>query len=408
MVIFSSFVLESGYEQFYIYDGTSTSATLIGRYTGVTITPGTVIATNASGALTFRFTSDYTVNKAGWAAAVSCVSSNYFTITCAPVTGGTVLSDLSSALEGTTVTLTAVPDSEHHFGSWNVTDDSGNAITVTDNTFIMPAGNVTASAIFLEGASTVTHYELVTSIDELNSDDIYIIANTNNGKAFAIGEECCSSSYWGNFYYRNAVSVTATNGTIPFSDKVVELSLVTNSNGYYNIYDASAGGYFYTYRYRSGPLTIYCLRTGSSAYYRAYSISIDDDGAATIRNTSFSRDIGFDGSSKFCMYSSSYGKKVYIYKKVIGNSDASGSLTSVDEAEINVDLYPNPTKDNVTVEAEGMNHITVFNTLGQIVYDVDMDASSCVLNLAGYKQGLYLVRVVTEYGTSVKRVTVTR
>ena len=40
-----------------------------------------------------------------------------------------------------------------------------------------------------------------------------------------------------------------------------------------------------------------------------------------------------------------------------------------------VNVYPNPTSNFVTVQANGMNHITVLNTIGQVVYDVDVDGS---------------------------------
>ncbi len=71
-VTFTEFSTESGYDYLYIYDGTSTSATQIGRYDGSN-NPGTVTATNADGALTFKFTSDSGVNATGWVATVSCV-----------------------------------------------------------------------------------------------------------------------------------------------------------------------------------------------------------------------------------------------------------------------------------------------------------------------------------------------
>ncbi len=404
MAVFSSFLVESGYEQLYIYDGTSTSATLIGKYSNAN-SPGTVLATNADGALTFRFTSDVSVNKAGWEAAVSCVSPSYFTITCASVTGGTVQSDLSSAMQGTVITLTAMPDESHHFGSWNVTDAGGNAIAVTDNTFVMPASDVTVSAIFEEGAATVTHYQLVTSLDDLSADDVCIIASEYNGKAFAVGLEGYTVNFWGDVYYRNAVFVTATNGAIPLTDGVVEFNFLRTSSGYYNIYDASTNGYLYVYRSYNG---VYSLRTASSSYYKDFIITIGTNGAATVRNRSFSRDIGLYEKIKFAPYAASSQKKVYIYKKVAGNSDNMDGMAMVDETEINVDLYPNPTDGNVTVEAEGMNHITVANALGQIVYDEDVETSSTVLNLGGFNAGIYLVRVVTESGVTVKRVTLTR
>ena len=71
-VNFLSFETEEDYDYLYIYDGTTTSATLIGTYDGSN-SPGSVTATNASGALTFRFTSDQAVNATGWVAQVTCI-----------------------------------------------------------------------------------------------------------------------------------------------------------------------------------------------------------------------------------------------------------------------------------------------------------------------------------------------
>jgi PKD repeat protein len=56
-----------------IYDGTATTDPEIGRYCGTT-SPGTVTATNASGALTFLFQSDAETTAPGWQATISCVS----------------------------------------------------------------------------------------------------------------------------------------------------------------------------------------------------------------------------------------------------------------------------------------------------------------------------------------------
>ncbi|MBR4147552.1 MAG: T9SS type A sorting domain-containing protein, partial [Bacteroidales bacterium] len=75
-VEFISFETESSYDFLYIYDGTSTSATQIGQYHGLN-GPGTVTATNEAGALTFRFTSDASVNRTGWQATVRCLGIVY-------------------------------------------------------------------------------------------------------------------------------------------------------------------------------------------------------------------------------------------------------------------------------------------------------------------------------------------
>jgi len=68
---FNSFSTESGYDYLRIYNGTSTSAPLIGTYNGTT-GPGIITASNASGALTFNFTSDGSVTSSGWSATISC------------------------------------------------------------------------------------------------------------------------------------------------------------------------------------------------------------------------------------------------------------------------------------------------------------------------------------------------
>jgi uncharacterized protein (TIGR02145 family) len=73
LVIFSDFNTETGYDFLRIYDGADISAPLIGSYHGLN-GPGTIAATNDSGALTFKFTSDLSVTKSGWSATVSCCS----------------------------------------------------------------------------------------------------------------------------------------------------------------------------------------------------------------------------------------------------------------------------------------------------------------------------------------------
>jgi len=74
-VTFTSFDIEDesncNYDYLEIYDGTSTSATLIGKYCG-TDSPGTVTATNPDGALSFHFYSDVYVTAPGWTADITC------------------------------------------------------------------------------------------------------------------------------------------------------------------------------------------------------------------------------------------------------------------------------------------------------------------------------------------------
>ena len=76
------------------------------------------------------------------------------------------------------------------------------------------------------------------------------------------------------------------------------------------------------------------------------------------------------------------------------------------EGNGNVALYPNPTKGNVTIEAAGMSRITVVSVLGQVVYDTEISEDVYTLNMSQFTAGMYMVRIYSESGVTVKRVTV--
>ena len=63
---------------------------------------------------------------------------------------GTAMADKTSAAAGTVVTLTATPKSGYHFKQWQVITGG---VTIKDNKFTMPAGNVEVKAIFEKNAT---------------------------------------------------------------------------------------------------------------------------------------------------------------------------------------------------------------------------------------------------------------
>jgi len=71
---FLSFSTESGYDYLYIYNGPTTSSPQVSGspFSGST-SPGTIQSTHSSGALTFRFTSDYSQTSTGWKAQMQCI-----------------------------------------------------------------------------------------------------------------------------------------------------------------------------------------------------------------------------------------------------------------------------------------------------------------------------------------------
>ena len=72
-----------------------------------------------------------------------------YDITLNPTTGGTISADKETAAAGETVTLSYELATGYTFGEWDVRDSQGATVTVsTDDTFTMPASNVSVSATF--------------------------------------------------------------------------------------------------------------------------------------------------------------------------------------------------------------------------------------------------------------------
>jgi hypothetical protein len=84
------------------------------------------------------------------------------------------------------------------------------------------------------------------------------------------------------------------------------------------------------------------------------------------------------------------------------------SPTGIDEAEAQVKVYPNPSQGAVTVEAQGMTSIAVYNTLGQCVLRKEVVSDQTILDLKNTAPGLFLLRIDTEYGMISKYVTIER
>ena len=84
------------------------------------------------------------------------------------------------------------------------------------------------------------------------------------------------------------------------------------------------------------------------------------------------------------------------------------SFDGVEELEPgSVSIFPNPTTNRFTVEATGLNHIEVYNIVGQKVYEMNCQGESVDLFL-NVETGVYMVRVFTASGEYTQRVTIIR
>ena len=137
--------------------------------------------------------------------------------------------------------------------------------------------------------------------------------------------------------------------------------------------------------------------------------SLEPEEAGTLQHS-------VDNKTVVVTWSNSYkGEAVLTATPASMCNDGNGTLnikvknsTDVSEYNINASLYPNPTNGNVTIEAEGMQRLTVVNELGQVVYDAEVNSDTETLNMSPFGVGVFMIRIYTENGMGVKRVSVIR
>ncbi len=71
---------------------------------------------------------------------------------------------------------------------------------------------------------------------------------------------------------------------------------------------------------------------------------------------------------------------------------------SVSESLVNAVVYPNPTSGQLTIDAEGMTSISVYDLVGQCVMRQPVDNDRVVIEMDGLQNGIYLIKVETRDG----------
>ena len=121
-----------------------------------------------------------------------------------------------------------------------------------------------------------------------------------------------------------------------------------------------------------------------------------------------------DGKTIDIIWSETYKGEVTLTATPMSECNNGGSsmtivvknTTSVNEMANSAKVYPNPTSEKVNIECMGMTHVTVFNTLGQMVYNAEVDTDKVVVNTENLPAGSYLVRITTNEGSFVKHLNV--
>lgn len=231
-------------------------------------------------------------------------------------------------------------------------------------------------------------YRLITSgtsfVDEnveMGGHCYYASALCGGGESDPSNESCATS---GDCYPPTDLDYEST-ATFKTKLKWVKPSPFDGLSGYY-IYRKAEGGEYERIKLAGASATSYTDNTALEEghyYYRIYAYYGDLDCTSAPANW-------INDDNQFFLH-------VYY------------SPTGVEESVAgNVSLFPNPAKASFTVEGQGMTHITVFNMVGQTVYDMDCDCNSKVITLDGVESGVYMVKVSTKNGDATKRISIIR
>jgi uncharacterized repeat protein (TIGR02543 family) len=70
-----------------------------------------------------------------------------------------------------------------------------------------------------------------------------------------------------------------------------------------------------------------------------------------------------------------------------------------------IKIYPNPTKDIVTISArKTVKEVVIYNLLGQLILKQSINNTRAEINLQGFDKGIYFLKIISEYGFVTKKI----
>ncbi|MDD4848156.1 MAG: DUF2436 domain-containing protein, partial [Bacteroidales bacterium] len=99
--------------------------------------------------------------------------------------------------------------------------------------------------------------------------------------------------------------------------------------------------------------------------------------------------------------------ETYTFENVTANHTIAVSFSekpAIEEWDVRFKVYPNPASDQVNIEGENIENITVFNVMGQRMEILKMSAaSSYQISTAMFENGVYIFRITTTDGNIVSQ-----
>lgn len=74
----------------------------------------------------------------------------------------------------------------------------------------------------------------------------------------------------------------------------------------------------------------------------------------------------------------------------------------------NISVYPNPAKDVITVKADNLSSVMVYNSIGQKVFEQSLNANETSINTTGFEAGIYMIRLVSNGNEVTRKISIIR
>ena len=448
-VTFNSFDMEQGYDGMMVYNGADTNAPLMdsgstfnrtncpnGAWTGAPGDPYTAdgvsfTSTDASGALTFVFTSDGSVQHDGWEAVV----------TCGPPPSCLAPTDLTASnisIDSADLSWTAGGNETAwniEYGPTGFAQGQGTIINVTSNPYTLTGlTSATAYDFYVQAdcgngdtSTWVGPYTFVTACNVVSTfpyDYGFEDLTSNAGGDWSAScwsanpENTGSDSFSGPYRWTPTDGSTPSSGTGPSAANSGSMYAYTEASGsnegdiaelisptfdmsnltqpelkfYYFMYGADMGSlHVDTYDGNSWTEDVWSIsgaqQTSDSDAWIQVTVSIPN----TVTRIKFRSVRGAD-----------YHSDMAVDDITISETVSVNELTNISA------IYPNPTTGQFIIKSHDLNDakVSVYTMTGKEIYHNTIDNDTYMVNLTDVRKGVYFVKIISENKSYVTKLIV--
>ena len=328
---------------------------------------GTQVSTNAN--YTFTVTSNRNL-------VAHFTTQGYVITAIADPTNGGVVTGSGGYNYGETCTLTATANTGYTFQRWT---KNGTQVS-TNPTYSF---TVTESAMYTAHFNA-QNYTVTVAANPSNAGSV------SGGGSYTYGQTCTVTASANNGYaftnWTENGSQVSTNASYSFTVTGNRNLLANFAQNTHTIH-ATAGA--------NGIITPSGTITVAHGANQSFSMIPDSDYEV--------QEVYIDGNPIGAMTS-------YTFTNVTADHYIHVTFTHVDAIDENnsstINVYPNPTSGEITLEGEGINHVRIVNASGQTVYNAKVEDEQIRIDLSNVAKGIYMMHIEANGGHAVRKIVI--